>query len=138
MILKSNGYKELNLDLRKGRRMDKTHFQLGEDEILLSSGLPKTLSKFERKYPKKYYSITSENSVGRSFGEFVAVLHYPSAWSCFVSLGELVLLHRIIQRNADYFFHRPFYPAPSKLCVLEQRATFLRLSVHVSTKTSNS
>ena len=57
MILKSNGYKELNLDLSKGRRMEKTHFQLGEDEILLSSSLPKTLSKLERKYPKKYYSI---------------------------------------------------------------------------------
>jgi len=40
MILKSNGYKKLNLDLRKGRRMEKTHFQLGEDEILLSSSLP--------------------------------------------------------------------------------------------------
>jgi len=40
MILKSNGYKELNLDLSKGRRMEKTHFQLGEDEILLSSSLP--------------------------------------------------------------------------------------------------
>ncbi|KAG5580670.1 hypothetical protein H5410_051297 [Solanum commersonii] len=24
----------------KGRRMEKTHFQLGEDEILLSSSLP--------------------------------------------------------------------------------------------------
>jgi len=41
MILKSNGYKKLNLDLSKGRRMEKTHFQLGEDEILLSSSLPK-------------------------------------------------------------------------------------------------
>ncbi len=39
MILKSNGYKELNLDLSKGRRMEKT------------------LSKLKRKYPKKYYSI---------------------------------------------------------------------------------
>ncbi|KAG5595708.1 hypothetical protein H5410_036940 [Solanum commersonii] len=39
------------------RRMEKTHFQLGEDEILLYSSLPKTLSKLERKYPKKYYFI---------------------------------------------------------------------------------
>ncbi|KAG5581299.1 hypothetical protein H5410_051926 [Solanum commersonii] len=31
---------ELNLDLSKGRRMEKTHFQLGKDEILLSSSLP--------------------------------------------------------------------------------------------------
>ena len=57
MILKSNGYKELNLDLSKGRRMEKTHFQLGEYEILLSSSLPKTLSKLERKYHKWYYCI---------------------------------------------------------------------------------
>ena len=57
MILKLNGYKELNLDLKKGRRMETTHFQLGEDEILLSSSLPKTLSKLERKISKYYYSI---------------------------------------------------------------------------------
>jgi len=49
MILESNGYKELNLDLRKGRRMEKTHFQFREDELLLASSLPKTLSKLERK-----------------------------------------------------------------------------------------
>ena len=48
MILKSNGYKELKLDLSKGRRMEKTHFQLEGDE-LLSSSLHKTLSKLERK-----------------------------------------------------------------------------------------
>ena len=56
MILKSNGYKKLNLDLRKGRRMEKTHFQPGEDEILLSSSLPKTLSKLERKISTKVCS----------------------------------------------------------------------------------
>ncbi|KAG5585725.1 hypothetical protein H5410_046159 [Solanum commersonii] len=56
-------------------RIEKIHFQLGENEILLSSSLPKTLSKLEKNYPKKYYSIleikinTSENSVGGSFGE---------------------------------------------------------------------
>ncbi|KAG5585796.1 hypothetical protein H5410_046230 [Solanum commersonii] len=37
MILKSNGYNKLNLDLSKGRRMEKTHFQLREDELLLYS-----------------------------------------------------------------------------------------------------
>uniref|UniRef100_M1DCE0 Uncharacterized protein n=1 Tax=Solanum tuberosum TaxID=4113 RepID=M1DCE0_SOLTU len=45
--------------------MEKTHFQLGEDEILLSSSLPKTLSKLERKYPKKilfYYENYNYNS----------------------------------------------------------------------------
>ncbi|KAG5619514.1 hypothetical protein H5410_004732 [Solanum commersonii] len=33
----------------KGRRMEKTHFQLGKDEILLSLSLPKTLSKLTEK-----------------------------------------------------------------------------------------
>ena len=37
MIEKSNGYKKLNLDLSKGRRIEKTHFQLGEGELLSSS-----------------------------------------------------------------------------------------------------
>ncbi|KAG5630027.1 hypothetical protein H5410_001744 [Solanum commersonii] len=33
---KSNGYKKLNLNISKGRRMEKTHFQFGEDELLFS------------------------------------------------------------------------------------------------------
>ncbi|KAG5630959.1 hypothetical protein H5410_002676 [Solanum commersonii] len=48
----------------KGRGMEKAHFQLGEDEILFSSSLPKSLSKLERKYLKKvqfycenYYNV---------------------------------------------------------------------------------
>ncbi|KAG5605662.1 hypothetical protein H5410_027154 [Solanum commersonii] len=55
--------------------MENTHFQLGEDGILLSSSLPKTLSKLEKTISKKYYSImgikikTSENSTGGSFSE---------------------------------------------------------------------
>ncbi|KAG5615210.1 hypothetical protein H5410_015034 [Solanum commersonii] len=40
-LSKSNGYKKLNLVLSKRRRIEKTHFQLGEDEILLSLSLPK-------------------------------------------------------------------------------------------------
>ena len=48
MIMKSTGYKKLNPELSYGRRIKKTHFQLGEDE-LLSSSLHKTLSKLERK-----------------------------------------------------------------------------------------
>jgi len=51
MIKKSTGYKKLNLELSYGRRIKKTHFQLGEDE-LLSSSLHKTLSKLERKIQK--------------------------------------------------------------------------------------
>ncbi|KAG5585217.1 hypothetical protein H5410_045651 [Solanum commersonii] len=38
-----------------------------------------------------------------------------------MSLGDLVLLRRIIQQNTDCSFHRLFYPAPSRLHVLEQR-----------------
>ncbi|KAG5631834.1 hypothetical protein H5410_003551 [Solanum commersonii] len=38
--------------------MEKTHFQLGEEEILLSSSLPKTLSKLERKYLKIHRRLT--------------------------------------------------------------------------------
>ncbi|KAG5576715.1 hypothetical protein H5410_056849 [Solanum commersonii] len=48
---------KLNLDLSKERRMENTHFKLEEDEILLSSSLPKILSKLERKISKKYYYI---------------------------------------------------------------------------------
>jgi len=55
MILKSNGYNKLNLDLRKGGRMEKTHFQIGEDE-LLSSSSQNPLQTWE-KNTKKYYSI---------------------------------------------------------------------------------
>ena len=47
MIMKSTGYKKLNLDLSYRRRIRKTHFQLGKDE-LLSSSLNKALSKLER------------------------------------------------------------------------------------------
>ncbi len=55
MIVKSNGYKKLNLNLSKGRRIEKTHFQLGEDE-LLSSSFQNPLQTWE-KISKKYYSI---------------------------------------------------------------------------------
>ncbi|KAG5619786.1 hypothetical protein H5410_005004 [Solanum commersonii] len=106
-----------------GRRMEMTHFQLREDEILLSSSLLKTLSKLERKYPKK----SSRSG----------------------PLGGIVLLHGIIQRSADCSFHSLFDPFPSRLRILEQRAefvhlatrqvfcSFLRLSIHASAKISN-
>ena len=48
MIKKSTGYKKLNLGLSYGRRIKKTHFQLGEGE-LLSSSLHETPYKLERK-----------------------------------------------------------------------------------------
>uniref|UniRef100_M1DD12 Zinc knuckle family protein n=1 Tax=Solanum tuberosum TaxID=4113 RepID=M1DD12_SOLTU len=79
-------------------------------------------------------------------------------------LGGIVLLCKTIRRRANCSFHRLFYPLPSGLRILEQRAesvlsanrqrflamlmlqllrsfqplcSFLRLSVHASTKTSN-
>ncbi|KAG5580500.1 hypothetical protein H5410_051127 [Solanum commersonii] len=154
-----------------GRRRDKTYFQLGEDEILLFSSLPKTLSKLERKYPKNYYSILEIKINPRLLkinNKFCIYRHQkimlPSASLCYVSLDDLVLLRKIIQRNANCFFHRLSDLAPSTLRVLEQRAEcvpsaysqacwamrrlqlfhsfqlfcyFLCLSVYASTKTSN-
>ncbi|KAG5576120.1 hypothetical protein H5410_056254 [Solanum commersonii] len=123
-----------------------------EDENPLFLQVSKTLSSLEQKYQK-----TSENSVGRS-------LDKPSTSSCSVSLGDIVPLRGIIRLNADCSFHPHFYPAPSRLCILEQRVecvpsvnrqaclailrlqllrsfqpfcSILHLSVHVSTKTSN-
>ncbi|KAG5590447.1 hypothetical protein H5410_040961, partial [Solanum commersonii] len=50
----------------------------------------------------------------------------PSTSSCSVSLGNIVLLCRIIRRNVDCSFHRLFDPAPSGLCILEQRVESLQ------------
>ncbi|KAG5614512.1 hypothetical protein H5410_014336 [Solanum commersonii] len=88
--------------------MEKTHFHFGKDEILLSSSLPKTLSKLERNISKRYYSIlenqNKENSDGGSFGEvsrcrrmtrrlallcFVAVSCLPSTSSRSGPLGGM-------------------------------------------------
>ncbi|KAG5571499.1 hypothetical protein H5410_061265 [Solanum commersonii] len=79
-------------------------------------------------------------------------------------LGGIVLHHETIRRSANCSFHCHFDPLPSRLCILEQRvefvlsanrqrclvmlklqllrffqpfSSFLRLSVHASTKTSN-
>ncbi|KAG5630925.1 hypothetical protein H5410_002642 [Solanum commersonii] len=46
-------------------RVERIHFQLGEDEILLSSSLPKTLSKLERKYLKKFGEVSRVRQVTR-------------------------------------------------------------------------
>ncbi|KAG5606141.1 hypothetical protein H5410_027633 [Solanum commersonii] len=108
MILKSNGYKELNLDLNKGRRTEKIHFQLGEDEILLSSSLPKKPS------PNLRENIPKNSSAGKSFDKVsrnhrltqLFGLWCSSSPSCTSlqhrralcqSLGDLVLLRGIIQ-----------------------------------------
>ncbi|KAG5580477.1 hypothetical protein H5410_051104 [Solanum commersonii] len=36
-LLKSNGYKKLNLNLSKGKRLEKTHFQFSDYELLSSN-----------------------------------------------------------------------------------------------------
>ncbi|KAG5571880.1 hypothetical protein H5410_061646, partial [Solanum commersonii] len=112
----------------EGRRMEKTHFQLGEDEILLSSSLvKKSLSKLERKYPKKvpFYcenynnnstllklmkslsrpsnnSTTRPSSVSSPFRACPQHLHVLDHWTV------IVLLLETIQRSADCSFHHLF------------------------------
>ena len=95
---------------------------------------------------------------------FIAFCALPSACLCSGPLGGIALLGETVRRSADCSFHRLFDPSPSGLRVLEQRAecvpsanrqvclamlrlqllrsfqpfcSFLRLSVHASTKTSN-
>ncbi|KAG5590086.1 hypothetical protein H5410_040600 [Solanum commersonii] len=81
MIKKSTGYKKLNLELSYGRRIKKTHFQFGEDE-LLSSSLHKTLSKLE----------IADELDNPPFNQLIAFSVLPSASSYFGSLGGTVLL----------------------------------------------
>ncbi|KAG5585338.1 hypothetical protein H5410_045772 [Solanum commersonii] len=73
--------------------MEKTHFQLGEDEIVLSSSLPKTLSKLERKYLKKLQKIARG------------------------SFGEVSRCRRMSRRLALFLFHRRFMIAFSIFAV---------------------
>ena len=54
MIMKSNGYKKLNIDLGKGKRMEKTHFKLGENENRKVSQNPFQICE---KIQIKYYSM---------------------------------------------------------------------------------
>ncbi|KAG5576950.1 hypothetical protein H5410_057084 [Solanum commersonii] len=94
----------------------------------------------------------------------IVVSCLPSTSSHSGPLGGIVLLRGSIQQSTDYSFHHLFYPFPSELRILEQRAecvpsanrqvclamprlqllrsfqpfcSFLRLSVHASTKTLN-
>ena len=64
MVLKSSGYKELNIDLSKGKRMEKTHFQLGEDEILLCSSLPQNPLQTWEKISKNVLFYYENNNNG--------------------------------------------------------------------------
>ncbi|KAG5595079.1 hypothetical protein H5410_036311 [Solanum commersonii] len=137
----------------KGRRMEKTHFHLGEDESSSLQVSHKTRSKLERKILKTYYSIMK-----------IIIMCLPTTSSLSGPLGGIVLLHGTIRRSVDCSFHSLFYPLPSGLRILEQRAksilsvnrqrflamlmlqllrsfkplcSFLHLSVHASTKPSN-
>ncbi|KAG5610223.1 hypothetical protein H5410_021504 [Solanum commersonii] len=135
-------------------RIEKTHFQFGEDE-LPSSSLPKTLSKLERKYLKKTF-----------INWFRQIVRLVLAYNIFTfwTIGRYSNASKTIWRSADCSFHLLFDHLPSVLCILEQRVesiltanrqrflamlmlpllrsfqpscSFLRLSVHASTKTSN-
>ena len=62
--MKSNGYNKLNLDLKKGRRMEKTHFQPGEDENLLSSShLQNPLQTWQKNAKTNILTAIINNSV---------------------------------------------------------------------------
>ncbi|KAG5576667.1 hypothetical protein H5410_056801 [Solanum commersonii] len=79
--------------------MEKTHFELGEDEILLSSS-------------------TSKNSAGGSFGSIIT----------FCVIGRHSTALRNYSQSTDCSFHRLFDPAPLELCILEQKAECVALA----------
>ncbi|KAG5571182.1 hypothetical protein H5410_060948 [Solanum commersonii] len=97
-----------------GRRMEKTHFQLGEDEILLYSSLPQNLSKLERKISKKYYSIMNNIIM---FGEVSRGRRMTQRLTLLLSHRRLVLAFSIFTfwtiGRVDCYFHRLLDPIPS-------------------------
>ncbi|KAG5585224.1 hypothetical protein H5410_045658, partial [Solanum commersonii] len=93
----------------KGRRMEKTHLQLGEDEILLSSSHPKTLSKLERKISKKVLFYFENNNNGSTLKNNNKFSIYTSKNSIGGSFGKVSQCRRITSATRPSFFSSPFH-----------------------------
>ncbi|KAG5610236.1 hypothetical protein H5410_021517 [Solanum commersonii] len=124
--------------------MEKTHFHLGEDEILLSSSLLKNIPpNLRENIRKKYYSIyllTSEISADGSLGEHIHVLDHRVVWYYLVELFGKALTAPFIA-SLILLLQDFAYWSKGRSASLRQIASyfcsFLHLSVHASTKTSN-
>uniref|UniRef100_M1D912 Uncharacterized protein n=1 Tax=Solanum tuberosum TaxID=4113 RepID=M1D912_SOLTU len=77
--------------------------------------------------------MSPNDFVDSPFVYLIAVSCLPSAPSRSGPLGDIVLFHETIRCSADCTFHRLFYPSPSGLRVLEQRAEY-RLKIDVTAK----
>uniref|UniRef100_M1DF46 Uncharacterized protein n=1 Tax=Solanum tuberosum TaxID=4113 RepID=M1DF46_SOLTU len=98
MIMKSTGYKKLNLELSYGRRIKKTHFQLEEDELLSSNCAAEDCSAT---------LVEIAHELGDPpFNQLIVFSVLPSASSYSGSLGGTVLLCGTNQRLADCSFPR--------------------------------
>ncbi|KAG5585257.1 hypothetical protein H5410_045691 [Solanum commersonii] len=132
-------------------RMQKTQSQLGEDEILLTSSLPKNiLSKLERKYPQNllFYceNYNNEISAGGSLDKVSQGRRMTRLLFFLLSHHRLVLSFSIF----TFWTIRRAECVPSairQVCLAMLRlkllrsfqpfCSFLLLNVYASTKTSN-
>ncbi|KAG5596032.1 hypothetical protein H5410_037264 [Solanum commersonii] len=106
----------------KGRRMEKTHFQLGEDEILLSLSLPQNPVQTLEKISKNILFYSNNNNNG-------------------LELLKLITRLRIREQRAEFVLsvNRQRFLAMLMLQLLRSFqffCSFLRLSAHASTKTN--
>ncbi|KAG5606706.1 hypothetical protein H5410_028198 [Solanum commersonii] len=160
MIKISTGYKKLNFELSYGRRIKKTHFQLGEYELLSSIFTDCAAEN------RSATLVEIADELGDPpFNQFIAFSVLPSASSYFGSLGGTVLLHETNRRHADCSFPRllihflqDFAHKNKGRCMSIRRlakldsaihrlsflvlfspfCSVLRLSVYASSRTSNS
>ncbi|KAG5631847.1 hypothetical protein H5410_003564 [Solanum commersonii] len=122
MILKSNGYKELNLDLSKGTTMEKTYFQLGEDEIPLSSKISAGRSLGE---VSRSHRMTRRLTLLLPHCRFVLAFNIFTFWT----IGRYGTASQNYLAKHRCSFHRLFDPLPSGLRVLEQRVESVPLAI---------